>query len=285
MKKVAIVTDSTADIPPEVAARHGIRVIPCQLLIAGRVYRDGVDMQAAEFYHILREGKVTPTTSQPATGEFISAYQDLSQTAESIVSIHISSLLSGTVEFAHTAIAQMQAQAVRGIHVVDSRLVSMALGLVVLAAADMAERGLDAPEIVARVSALCPKVRALFIVDTLEYLHRGGRIGGAERFFGSVLSIKPLLQIADGRVEALEKTRTKQRALVRLLEVMGGWIGSASRLHIAVAHADALEDALHLKAEIETRFRQPVSYVCEFTPVVGVHGGPGRFGATFYPED
>jgi DegV family protein with EDD domain len=169
--------------------------------------------------------------------------------------------------------------------VVDSRLVSMALGLVVLAAADMAERGLDAPEIVARVSALCPKVRALFIVDTLEYLHRGGRIGGAERFLGSMLSIKPLLQIADGRVEALEKTRTKQRALVRLLEVMGGWIGSASRLQIAVAHADALEDALHLKAEIETRFRQPVSYVCEFTPVVGVHGGPGLFGATFYAEE
>jgi DegV family protein with EDD domain len=285
MKRVAIVTDSTADIPPEVAAKRGIRVIPCQLLIEGRVYRDGVDMQAAEFYRILREDKIVPTTSQPATGDFISAYQDLSRTAESIVSIHISGALSGTVEFAHTAIAQMDAQAVRGIHVVDSRLVSMAMGLVVLAAADMAERGLDATEIVARVDALCPKVRALFVVDTLKYLHRGGRIGGAERFFGSLLSIRPLLQIVDGKVEALEKTRTKQRALARLIEVMGEWIGSARKLHLAIAHADALEDAMHLKVGIEEYFHQSVPYVCEFTPVVGVHAGPGVVGAAFYSEE
>jgi len=285
MKRVAIVTDSTADIPPEVAAKRGIRVIPCQLLIEGRVYRDGVDMQAAEFYRILREDKIVPTTSQPATGDFISAYQDLSRTAESIVSIHISGALSGTVEFAHTAIAQMDAQAVRGIHVVDSRLVSMAMGLVVLAAADMAERGLDATEIVARVNALCPKVRALFVVDTLKYLHRGGRIGGAERFFGSLLSIRPLLQIVDGKVEALEKTRTKQRALARLIEVMGEWIGSARKLHLAIAHADALEDAMHLKVGIEEYFHQSVPYVCEFTPVVGVHAGPGVVGAAFYSEE
>ena len=283
MVKVAIVTDSTADIPAEIAAARGVHVIPCQLMFGDQVFKDRVDIQPDEFYRRLRTSKVLPTTSQPATGDFVNAYRQVSKEAESIVSIHISSVLSGTVCFAHTAIEQLETHV--PIHVVDSRLVSMALGLVVLAAADMAKDGCDAPEIVRKVETLIPRVHALFVVDTLEYLHRGGRIGGAERFFGSLLSIKPLLQIANGGVEALEKTRTKQRATVRLLDVIGERMGLARQGCFAMAHAEALDDALALKAAIEARFHQPVPYLCEFSPVIGVHCGPGTFGTAFYAEE
>ena len=283
MGKVAIVTDSTADIPPDLASRRGIRVVPCQVLFGNQVLRDGVDIQPAEFYRRLRESRTLPTTSQPATGDFVVAYRELNQWADSIVSIHLSEALSGTVAFARTAIGQMESHV--PIHVVDSRLVSMAMGLVVLAAADMADAGLDALQIVEGVSALIPKVNALFVVNTLEYLHRGGRIGGAERFFGSLLSIKPLLEIAHGKVEALEKTRTKQRAAARLLQVVEERLDSAQKVRFAVAHGAALQDALDLKAEIEKRFHQPVPYVCDFSPVIGVHAGPGVFGTAFYIEE
>jgi len=283
MVRVAIVTDSTADIPAEIAAARGVHVIPCQLLFGDQAFKDRVDIQPDEFYRRLRTTRVLPTTSQPATGDFVMTYRELSEVADSIVSIHISSVLSGTVRFAHTAIDQLETHV--PIHVVDSRLVSAALGLVVLAAADMANQGCAAVDIVKRVEALIPHVNALFVVDTLEFLHRGGRIGGAERFFGSLLSIKPLLEIANGGVAALEKTRTKQRAAARLLDVVGERMGAARRGCFAVAHAQALDDAQALKLAIEQRFHLQVLYLCEFSPVIGVHSGPGTFGTAFYAEE
>ncbi len=283
MSKVAVVTDSTADIPAEVAAAQGVRVVPCHLLFGDQVFHDGVDIRPAEFYRRLRQSEVLPTTSQPSSGEFISVYRELSEWADSIVSIHVSSALSGTLESAHTAVAQMGLHV--PIYVVDSRVVSMALGLVVLAAAEMAATGQDALEIVERTRDLIPKVNVLFMVDTLQYLHRGGRIGGAERLAGSLLSIKPLLHIVDGRIEVLEKTRTRQRAVARLLDVIGERVGSARAVRFAVAHADAENEALRLKAEIERRFQHRVSYLCELSSAVGTHGGPGVVGAAFYIEE
>jgi len=281
--KIAIVTDSTADIPRDVAEGRGIRVVPCQVLFGDQVLRDGVDIQPSEFYRRLRESSIHPTTSQPSTGDFVLVYRELNEWADGVVSIHLSEELSGTAAFARTAVEQMESHI--PIHVVNSRLVSMAMGLVVLAAADMADAGLDAVQIVEGIGALIPKVNALFVVDTLEYLYRGGRIGGAERLLGSLLSIKPLLEITHGRVEALEKTRTKQRAIERLLAIVGERLGSAQKVHFAVAHGAALQEALELKAEIERRFHQPVPYVCDFSPVVGVHAGPGIFGTAFYTEE
>jgi len=281
--KVAIVTDSTADIPSDLASRRGIRVVPCQVLFGDQVLRDRVDIQPPEFYRRLQESSALPTTSQPTTGDFLVAYRELNQWADRIVSIHLSQALSGTVAFARTAIGQLESHV--PIYVVDSRLVSMAMGLVVLAAVDMADAGLDAAQIVGAVNALIPKVNTLFVVDTLEYLHRGGRIGGAEHFFGSLLSIKPLLEIAHGKVEALEKTRTKQRAAARLLEIVEERLDSARKVRFAVVHGAALQDALALKAEIEKRFHQPVPYVCDCSPVIGVHVGPGIFGTAFYIEE
>lgn len=283
MSKIAIITDSTADLPHDVIVEHGIYVVPLQVSFGERVYRDGIDIGATEFYHRLRTSQGLPTTSQPATGDFVNAYHKASQNADSIVSIHLSSQLSGTVDFAHTALAECTLPV--PVHIIDSRQVSVAMGLVVLKAAELASKGCSAEEIVAHVQGLIPQVSGLFVVDTLEYLHRGGRIGGAEAFLGSLLSIKPLLQIANGGVEALEKTRTKQRAVSRLLDVVGDRIGTARHVRFIIAHADALQDAMQLKSEIETRFHHPVLHVCDLSPVVGVHAGPGMFGVAFYIEE
>jgi len=283
MGKVAVVTDSTADIPPQIANAQGVYVIPLKILFGEHVFHDGVDITPREFYRKLQESSVLPTTSQPSSGEFVKVYHELSRSAESIISIHISAALSGTLESAHAAKTQMDSSV--AIHIVDSRSTSMGLGFITLAAAEMAADGLDAPQIVERIQALIPRMNVLFVVDTLEYLHKGGRIGGAERLLGSILSIKPLLHLNDGRVDALEKARTKQRAVARLLEIMEARIGDTRAVRAAVLHGAAEEEALRLKEEIETRFPCKELHICEICPALGVHTGPGIVGAAFYVEE
>jgi len=283
MSKVAVVTDSSADIPPNVADAYGISVIPLKVLFGDKVFHDGVDITPRDFYRKLRASKVLPTTSQPSAGDFTEVYRDLSQVAESIVSVHISSKLSGTLESAHTAKAHLQSSV--PIHIIDSRSTSMGLGFMALTAAQMAADGLDASQIVERVNALVPKMNVLFVVDTLEYLHKGGRIGGAAHLLGSILNVKPLLHLNDGRVDALEKARTKKRAMTRLLEIMESRIGGAQTLYVAVIHGNAKEEALRLKQEIEERFSCQELHVSEISPVLGVHVGPGVVGVAFYTEE
>jgi DegV family protein with EDD domain len=283
MVKVAIVTDSTADMAPDVAEALGITVVPADVIFGKEVFRDGVDIVPQEFYRKLKESAALPTTSQPSAGSFLEVFRELAQTADSIISIHVAAPLSGTLQSAHAA-KELLGSSVP-IHIVDSRSVSMGLGFVVLAAAQMAAEGMDAPQIVERIQALIPRINILFTVDTLEYLHKGGRIGGAERLFGSILSIRPLLEIADGRVEALEKTRTKRRAVARLLEIAEERIGSAPAVHATVLHAAAYEAASQLKQEVEARFPCQELHICELGPAVGTNAGPGTLGLVFYTEE
>ena len=283
MGKVSIVTDSSADVPAQTAEALGIRMIPLNVMFGRQVFRDRVDITPQEFYRKLRQAKELPTTSQPSAGDFVELYRELGESADAIVSIHISTELSGTLKSAHAARAQLDGP--HAIHIVDSRTTSMGLGLMVLAAAEMAQQGLEAPEIVQHVSALVPRMNVLFVVDTLEYLHRGGRIGGAERLLGTVLSFKPLLHIHDGRVDALQKARTKRRATARLLDIMEERIGRGKQACIAVLHGDAQEEAVSLRDEIQLRFSCKELHLCEVCPALGVHTGPGLVGAAFYvPE-
>jgi len=282
MDKVVVLTDSSADIPAPMVKALGIAVIPLNILFGQQTFRDRIDITPEEFYRRLASSSVHPTTSQPSAGDFVEVYRELSQSAESIVSIHLSSELSGTLESAHAA--KMQLDSSVPIHIVDSRSTSMGLGFLVLAAAEMAADGLDASQIAARVEALAPKMNVLFVVDTLEYLHKGGRIGGAERFLGSLLQIKPLLHVAEGRVDALEKARTKRRAVARLLEIMQERIDGAHEAKIAVVHCAAQEAALELRQKIEAGFRSKEVPICELCPALGVHTGPGLVGAAFYTK-
>jgi DegV family protein with EDD domain len=280
MGRVSVVTDSSADIPAETAEALGIHMIPLNVMFGRQVFRDRVDITPQQFYRMLRQSAVLPTTSQPSAGDFLEVYRELGQSARDIISIHLSADLSGTLESAHMAKAQLDLPV--DIHIIDSRTTSMGLGFVALAAAAMAQRGLDAAEIVQHLNALIPRMNVLFVVDTLEYLHRGGRIGGAERLLGTVLGIKPLLHICDGRVDALEKARTKRGALARLLAIMETRIGTEQAACIAVMHGDAEIQAIALRDLIQERFHCKELHVCQLCPALGVHTGPGLVGAAFY---
>jgi len=282
MAKIALVTDSTASLPTELVRRHGIYVIPTYVIVRGRVFRDGVDLAPEEFYRLLREAETLPTTSQPSVRDFVELYIQLSQKAEAILSIHLSSRLSATVSSALAARREMRPVP---IHVIDSRSASMGLGFIVLAAARAVEEGKSLPQVTEVIEGLIPRMNVIFVVDTLEYLRRGGRIGGASALIGSVLSIKPILYLKDGRVELLEKVRTKRRAKERLLEIMAERLGSAKGIHVAILHADALEEAQAIEEQIVRRFEPVELYVDELNPVIGTHVGPGTIGLVFYAEE
>jgi DegV family protein with EDD domain len=282
MAKIAVVTDSTCDVAPRVAEALGAIVVPVKVVFGDEEFRDGIDITPAEFFVKLRETDELPTTSQPSAGDFAQVYRELSHTADAILSVHVSGELSGTLASAHAAKEQLDLPI--PIHIVDSRSASMGLGLMVMAAAKLARNGAEVARIEDRLQAMVARMNIFFVVDTLEYLHKGGRIGGAQRLLGSVLNLKPILHLDDGRIDALEKARTKPRAVQRLLELVESRVGDR-QVHVAVLHAAAEEEALLLKEDIEARFSCAEMHLSELCPALGVHVGPGTVGVAFYTDD
>lgn len=278
--KVAIVTDSTAVLPQETLDSYPIHVIPQNLHWGEESLLDNVDITPAQFYERLRTAKVLPTTSQPSAGRFLSFFQEVAETAESIVAILISAELSGTVASAHAARDMMEGSV--PIEIVDTRAASLGLALVVSAAARALAAGKDHKQVAELVQMLLPQLHTLFVVDTLEYLHKGGRIGGAQRLLGSVLAIKPLLQLKDGKVEPLTSVRTKRKAIDRMLEVVKEGAVGASALHMAVAHAAARDEADKLAERVREEFKPVELMRSEVSPVIGTHTGPGTLAVAFY---
>ncbi len=279
MNSVAIVTDSTADLPPELARSHGITVVPLTLNFEGKGLLDGVDIRPDEFYRRLPSATAHPTTSQPAPGRFAEVYAALLADHDEVVSIHISQKLSGTYESARQAADMTDAKRVR---VVDSELVSMSLGLITLAAAKLASSGSDAKSVESKVLDMRSQVQTYFSVATLEFLRRGGRIGRASALLGSVLQLKPVLCIRDGLVTPLERVRTFDRALNRVVE-LAREVDRGEGVCVIVGHADAEADAERIGRELdsiaETLMIQPLG------PVVGAHAGPGVVGVGCYPAE
>ncbi|HYM65841.1 MAG TPA: DegV family protein [Patescibacteria group bacterium] len=277
--KVAIVTDSTADLPRELVASRGITIVPLTLHLDGQSLLDGVDITPAEFYRRLPVASTHPTTSQPSPGRFANVYSELLTSHESVVSIHISETLSGTYASAVQGAAMTDSNRVQ---VIDSHVVSMSLGLVTLAASAMAARGDDGASIVASIRAMTPHVETYFSVATLEFLRRGGRIGRASALLGSVLQVKPVLCIRDGQVTPLERVRTFERALNRIVELTGA-VDRGKGVCVIVGHADAAADAEAVARKLEpiaeTLLIQPLG------PVVGAHAGPGVVGVGCYPAE
>ncbi|MEA3459142.1 MAG: DegV family protein [Chloroflexota bacterium] len=281
MGKVSIVTDSLADIPAGLVEKYNIHVIPILVMFGQETFRDGVDITPEEFYRRFRESDELPTTAVPSMIEFVKLYQKLGQEADGIVSIHISEHLSATVETAKVASKELPEIPIR---VIDAHSTTMAQGFVALEAAKVAAAGGDLKKVAARAEEMIPKVHVMAMVPTLKYLHRTGRIGRAEYLAGSLLKINPILHIArDGIVEALEKPRTKAKALKRLLEMTEEMIGS-NPAHIAVVHADALDEAERLRKKVDSRFNCVELFITEFTPVLGTHTGPGVVGLAFWAE-
>ena len=277
--KVAIVTDSTSDLPAQLARSRRITIVPLTLNFEGRSLLDGVDIRPSEFYRKLPNATTHPTTSQPAPGRFAETYAELLNTHDAIVSIHISERLSGTYA---SAVQGAEMTDAKRVHVIDSQLASMSLGLLTLAASELVAQGAGAEAVVAKVNDMREHVQTYFSVATLEFLRRGGRIGRASALLGSVLQVKPVLCIRDGLVTPLERVRTFDRALNRVIEMTRA-LDRGQGLCVIVGHADAEADAERVARELEpvaeTLMIQPLG------PVVGAHAGPGVVGVGCYPAD
>lgn len=272
-KPVRIVTDSTSDLPPEIVQELGITVVPLQVIFGDQTFRDGVDLNSEDFFRRLQASKDHPRTSQPSVGEFIQTYEQLESETDRILSIHVSSRLSGTVETARQA-----AQAVAGrcrIEVLDSYTASMATGLAVIAAARVARSGADL-EICAGVARSTLRCERLAVaLATLEYLRRGGRIGRAQAFLGGLLRLKPILTIRDGEAFPISRVRTRRKALDEVLRLC---LSDGEVVEAAVMHATTPDDARFLGDEISRRCPGATIHTGRFGPVLGVHGGPGLIG-------
>ena len=274
MTKIAILTDTSAYLPDDLLKQHDIHVIPLIVIFGEETLLDVVDIDISEFHRRLSEGPIHPSTTQPNPEDFITIFDKLAEDYDGIVAIHLSSDLSGTINSALVAAEQFDRIPVR---VIDSRTTSMGLGQAVLAAAKAVSDGKSIDEVEKAARDVCEKVKVLFVVDTLEYLHKGGRIGGASRFLGTALGLKPLLHINDGRVDGLEKVRTKKKAVERMLELAGEYF-NGQPVHMSVLHADAPEEAEALKAMVMERFNCIDLHVTDLSPAIATHAGPGTLG-------
>ena len=277
--RVAVVTDSMADLPKETADEHGVSIVPLTVIFGEETFLDGVDMNSHDFFARLKTSSVMPSTSQPSPADFIQVYDDLLGKYDHIVSVHASHKLSGTYQSACIARDTLES---RSIDVIDSRQVTMCEGFAVLEAARAAQRGGSREEVCEAALRVAGSVQLLFTVDTLEFLERNGRIGKAASLLGTLLSIKPIIHLEDGEVAPRDKVLGARRLLPRVIELMSEAIGSRA-ICAAVLHTDAHEKAEEWKCEIEKRFNCKELIVNEVGPVVGTHAGPGAVGVAWYP--
>ena len=280
MGKILVVTDSSANVPPEMAKRLDIRVVPIVLALNGHTFYDGVDISAHDVYRWLRDSRHSPTTSAPSVGDFLRTYANAAQEADGIVSIHPSPKLSGTF---NAALAASRLVDDVPIEVIGCPSAAMGQGFAVLAAARAAQAGLDLEGVKARAERVAGCVNVLATIGTLEYLHRGGRIGAAAALLGSMLQIKPVLCLTQGTVNVFARPRTQAKAIQAMLDHMAEQV-DGQRIHVAVLHADVPEEAQALRQKVDQRFDCAELYVTELTPVMGAHTGPGVLGLVYYLE-
>ncbi|MFD9223954.1 DegV family protein [Streptomyces sp. NPDC060064] len=279
-RHVAIVTDSTAYLPPPTMERHGIIAVPLTVVLGDQALEEGTEISARSLALALQKRRPV-TTSRPSPEVFAEAYRRCAEAgATGIVSLHLSAEFSGTYDAAVLAAKDAPVP----VRVVDTGMVAMALGFCALAAAEAAEAGGTLDEAVAAAEKRAAGTSAYFYVDTLDYLRRGGRIGAAQALLGSALAVKPLLQLDGGRIELLEKVRTASKAIARLEEIVADRAGT-SQVDIAVHHLAAPERAAALAERLRDRLPGLVDlHVSEVGAVIGAHTGPGLLGAVVSPR-
>ncbi len=277
--QVKIVTDSTADLPKDLVLKYGITVVPLKVIFNDEEpLKDGVDIDTDQFYRRQVANKEIARTSQPAPAEFLEVYNELSKDGHSIISIHISSAMSGTSQSAKMAKEMLPGS---DIEIIDSKVTSMGLGLIALEAAREAGNGKTKNEIVDLVNTLVSKIQVFFVVDTLEYLVRGGRIGMANALLGTILSIKPLLFLKDGVVQPYEKVRGKSRAIERLVQVVEDKVGS-NKIKCCLIHGMESSGLEKLRQKVSARLNCEDTVVSTLGAVIGTHTGPGVVGIAFF---
>lgn len=272
---VRIVTDSTADLTQEQQQAAGITVVPLNVHFGDQVFRDHVDLTTDEFFRRLKASPQLPRTSQPSVGAFEETFRKLRESGDEIVSVHLSSKVSGTF---NSALMAAQAVDKDWIEVVDSLSTSMALGFIALEGANLARAGRDRKAVAERLRSLVPKARVICVVDTLTYLERGGRIGKARALLGSLLNVKPILQLKDGEVVPLGRARGRPQALSRLVELLAR-DGQVKQL--AIMHGGAQADAEQLRERVASSYPGLDILLTETGAVLGTHTGPGVIGFTY----
>lgn len=281
MAKVHIVTDSTADLPAELLAQYGITVVPLKVFFGPECYLDGVDLQPSAFFEKLAASRELPTTSQPSPTEFAEHYRPWLEQGAEIVSIHISALMSGTIQSAQLAKSMLDYS---GLEVIDSRGVSIVLGMMVLAAARAAAAGLSRDGVAAVVRNIMADHRVYFMVDTLDYLQRGGRIGKAQAFLGTVLNVKPVLTIWDGLIHPYEKVRGRKKAINRLIQLAQENYRDAGPLFAFLAHGNDPDGLRSMRELVREKLDCAEVLHTQLGAVVGTHSGPGILGIALCPQ-
>lgn len=278
MSKVAIVSDSTGYLPADLVKQYGLTILPQVLIWGDETLEDGVDIQPTEFYTRLQKAKVLPTTSQVTIKSFIEAFSRLLEQGYDILAVLIGNQLSGTLSSAFKAKESFPGA---NISIVNSNSTSLGMGFPVLLAAEAAQNGASLKECQHLAEEAREHAGVVFAVDTLEFLHRGGRIGGATRFLGTALDIKPLLEIVDGRVEAIERVRTRGKSLIRLVDLVEERIKGQKPVRLGALHANCIEDGKKVLDLASERIEHVQAFISEVSPVVGNHAGPGAVGLAY----
>jgi DegV family protein with EDD domain len=285
MKKVAIVTDTTACVLPEQVSQYNIEVVPVPLVIDEKTYRDGIDITPTEFYAMLRKAKKLPTTSASSPGPYVEAFRRASLKAESVFCLTEPSKFSAMFQSARAAL-QIAKDVLRNvkIEVVECTTAAAGQGLVALAAARAAALDKSLAEVKEIAGKVMAKVNLYATLDTLQYLVRSGRVPQAAALVNSILSIKPIFTLNHTDAHIVALSRSMKSAINQMIKFMEKAVVKGQHLHVAVMHADALAEAATLKDRITAQFDCREIYVTEFTPVMGVHTGPGLIGTAFYGE-
>ena len=283
---VAVVVDSSSCLPPDLLRKWNIAVVPHELIIGQRSFRDGVDIQPDEFYRVLAEDNHSAlTTAAPQPRQFLEVFLAAGKRAPNVLCLTLSSQFSATYRSACAALemADGSLSNIR-VEVIDSRAAAGGSGLIALAAARWASMGHNLDQVIAGVDRLVPRMNLLAFLDTLRYLRRSGRVRKLEAWAGSLLSIKPLTELRLGEARMLERPRSRAKATERMLDIMRRRVGSEPVM-VNVMEADARKDAQALSQRIESEFNCREIFVSQFTPVMGLHTGPGLLGVAFYVDD
>jgi len=274
-----IIADTTCGLPHDLLAQRNIPVIPQIVMFGEEAFHDDKEMDTSKFLQKLREAKTLPKTSAPEPPLYFPFFKQAQETGESVIVVAPTSKASGTVRSAQTAAAEFPKVDIR---VVDTLTISCNLGSLVLVAGEMAKAGESADEIVAKLNDMIPRGRLYFLVDTLEYLAKGGRIGGAKRLLAELLEIKPILQMKAGQVESFEQQRTKRRALARLVEVVAEQCPGGEEAHLCALQVEAEKEAEELVTALKSRVRVPNIPIYQLPPAIVVHAGPRAMGIGFF---
>lgn len=282
MNRVAIVTDSTTAIPPAIAMEQNLTIVPLSVNWDGETYLDGIDITIEDFYARLKKSKTLPTTSQPSAGAFTEVYTRLLDEGYDILTMVISSKISGTWD---SAIQGAEGLPSDRLIVFNSLQASMPLAIMALITSDAALKGASLLECKNIAVDISERIQTLFVVDTLEYLHKGGRIGAAARYLGTALNLKPILKLQNGAIQPLGKVRTFKKAINRVFDIAEADLGKQGRIeYLGVLSADSAKLSEELASTARQRFKVKNEFISEISPVIGVHVGPGAVGLVYLPE-